>query len=172
MSASAPGETVGHVSFERERGVYQVQVTEHLAHAVVAVKPEENRNERIQQLFDTLRKNTIPIFLIKLHSSAVTFAVDSEFLAGAEKCVKEAGFTVQTRTGLALLTINASSMRDLSGVMVNIADSLAAAGARLYGVGDSHNSVQCLIDGQNVDAAVSQIKKTFGLPQSSGGSNG
>ena len=168
MSASAPDETIGHVSFERERGVYQVLTSDNLAHAVVTVGSGTDRTERIQAVLDALQSRSIPIFLIKLHNAAITFAVEANFVGAAENCVKDAGFSVQTKTGLALLTINASSMRDLSGVMVNIADSLQTAGARLYGVGDSHNSVQCLIDGQNVSAAVHQIKLTFGLVGSQG----
>ena len=168
MSSAAPGEAFHHnpaqpISFERERGVYQVLVTQGLAHAVVTVGSDENRTDRIQIVLDRLSSRSIPIFLIKLHTSAITFAVETEFLIATEECINNAGFTVRTKTGLALLTINASSMRDLSGVMVNIADSLQSAGARLFGVGDSHNSVQCLIDGQHVDAAVKKLSATFGL---------
>ena len=54
-------------------------------------------------------------------------------------------------------------MRDLTGVMVDIADSLQSAGARLYGVGDSHNTVQCLIDAAQLDPAVKALRRTFRL---------
>ena len=170
MSLAVPGaRAVGGspqpISFERERGVYQTLVTHELAHAVVTVGSDSDRSDRIQQVLDRLTAQSIPIFLIKLHTSAITFAVETSFLEAAESCVREAGFAVRTTTGLALLTINASSMRDLSGVMVNIADSLQAAGARLFGVGDSHNSVQCLIDGRHVGAAVKKIGETFGFSE-------
>ena len=56
-----------------------------------------------------------------------------------------------------------ASMRDLSGVMVAIADSLFSVGARLYGTGDSHNSVQCLIDGERVPDATKALCRTFHL---------
>ena len=54
-------------------------------------------------------------------------------------------------------------MRDLSGVMVAIADALYAAGARLFETGDSHNSVVCLIESAHVDEAVRHLSATFHL---------
>jgi aspartate kinase len=151
------------ISFERERGVYDVRVTSQLAHVVVSVGSEDDRIERMQRVFRTLADQDIPIFLIKLHRSAVTFAVNEDLVPRLEQCLKDVAIGCRSRRNLALITVIASSMRDLTGVMVSIADSLQASKAKLFGTGDSHNSVQCLIDGDHVDASLKQLRSTFGL---------
>ena len=163
MSIAAQGEAARPVSFERERGVYNVLVTRDVAHAVVKVGAEADRSDRIQRVLSLLAAESIPIFLIKLHRTAVTFAVDGALTPRVESCLNNHGIQIRTRRDLALLTIVASSMRDLTGVMVMIADALHEAGARLYGTGDSHNSVQCLIEDGRVEAARRQLSATFGL---------
>ena len=73
---------------------------------------------------------------------------------------------ISIRREVAIISVIASSMRELSGILVSIADSLQSAGARLIAVGDSHNSVQCLIDGRFLEAAVKELTDTFALDTS------
>jgi aspartokinase len=167
MSVSAPVGRPRELSFERERGVYQVLAQGDLAHAVVSVGSDEggdpSRADRILQVLRAVADQSVPIFLIKLHRGAVTFALGSSEVPRLEECLGRQGYQFKVRHDLVLLTILASSMRDLTGVMVQIADALQQAGARLFGVGDSHNSVQCLIDGEHVDAAIAQLTEVFAL---------
>jgi aspartokinase len=163
MAVTAQGAAAKHVSFERDRGVYQVLVTQGLAHAVVTVGADEQRTDRLLRVFRTLADESIPIFLVKLHHTEVSFALEEAQIPLVESCLAAQGFEISTRRNLVLLTVVASSMRDLTGVMVSIADSLQEAGARLFGVGDSHNSVQCLIDGARLLPAISKLKETFSL---------
>jgi aspartokinase len=166
MTVSTPaaqGSLSRHIHFERERGVYRLLVTRSLAHAVVTVGADGERGDRLLRVFQALAHENIPIFLIKLHRTAVTFAVESVHVPRVEACLSPIALECVTRPYLALVTVVASSMRDLTGVLVSIADSLQEAGARLYGVGDSHNSVQCLIEEAHVEAALQQLKETFDL---------
>jgi aspartate kinase len=163
MPGAAPGMAARPISFERERGVYDVRVTPGLALIVANVGDGEDRTENMQRAFRALASHSIPIFLIKLHRSAITFAVNEALVPKVEGCLQSISITSRVRKDLALITVIASSMRDLTGVMVSIADSLQASNARLYGTGDSHNSVQCLIGGAHVDASVKQLRETFGL---------
>jgi aspartate kinase len=166
MSVSVPASRPRQISFERERGVYQVLAQRDLAHAVVPVGTDDDRTERMLQVFRSVADESIPIFLIKLHRSAVTFALESAHIPHLEACLRNRGYDFRVRRDLVLLTILASSMRDLTGVMVQIADALQVGGARLFGVGDSHNSVQCLIDGDHLDSAIAQLNEVFGLEDS------
>ncbi len=167
--SSAPHAGTGRpVSFERERGVYHVSIARDLAHVMVTVGTDADRTARIQRIFRVLADQNVPIFLIKLHSTAVSFAVSASRLADVDRCLKDVAQDCRTLRDLALVTITASSMRDLTGVMVSIADSLQRAGAKLYGVGDSHNSVQCLIEGAHADEAAAQLRQTFGLEPARG----
>jgi aspartate kinase len=158
METQAP-----NVSFERERGVYAIQVTRDVAHAVIAVGDDTLRSSRILQVFRALSDASIPIFLIKMHRAAVTLAFTGRDCARAETTLAAAGVKATTRRDLALIAVRAASMRDLSGVMVEIADALYAAGARLYETGDSHNSVLCLIEAERAAEAVKRLCATFRL---------
>jgi aspartokinase len=151
------------VFFERERGVYDVDVTASVAHVVATVGDESGRAARTQSLFRALADAAIPVFLVKLHGQAVTFCIETAELEHAERVLTDAGFTFRTRRDLAIVTVHAGTMRDLIGIMVRIADALQLAQARMYGVGDSHSSVQCLIDGYRADAAVKQLRSAFHL---------
>ena len=66
-------------------------------------------------------------------SHAVTLALAGADVAKAESTLSAAGLKATMRHDLALVAVRAASMRDLSGVMVAIADALYEAGARLYG---------------------------------------
>jgi len=163
MPVAAQGAADRHVSFERERGVYQILVTRGVAHFVVEVGADDERTGRLARVFRALADASIPIFLIKLHHSAVSFAVEGARVPDVERCLRDLGLASASRRDLALLSIIASSMRDLTGVMVSIADALQEASTRLFGVGDSHNSVQCLIEGARVEPALAQLRLAFGL---------
>ena len=151
------------IVFERERGVYALEILHDIAHAVVSTGDDALRASRQLYLFQTLTNAGIPVFLVKMHRTAVTFALAGSDLAEAQQALESSGFKATTRRDLALIAVRAASMRDLHGVMVEIADSIAGAGARLYETGDSHNSVQCLIDGDRATATIATLCEKFHL---------
>lgn len=152
-----------NVSFERERGVHAIQITRDVAHAEVALEDDSLRSARILQVFRVLANSGVPIFLTKLHRAAITFAFVGADLPRVEAALQTVGVQTSARRDLALISVRAASMRDLSGIMVAIADALYAAGARLFETGDSHNSVVCLVESAHVDEAVRQLRTTFRL---------
>jgi aspartokinase len=163
MSVPSSENQAPNVTFERERGVHAIQITRNVAHAEVALEDDSLRAARILQVFRVLANSGVPIFLTKLHRSALTFAFVSADLPRVEAALQTVGVQTSARQDLALISVRAASMRDLSGVMVAIADALYAAGARLFETGDSHNSVVCLIESAHVDEAVRHLRKTFRL---------
>ncbi|MCW3100359.1 MAG: aspartate kinase [Chthonomonadaceae bacterium] len=163
MSVPASETQAPNVSFERERGVHAIQITRDVAHAEVALEDDSLRSARILQVFRVLANSGVPIFLTKLHRAAITFAFVGADLPRVEDALKTVGLQSSARRDLALISVRAASMRDLSGIMVAIADALYAAGARLFETGDSHNSVVCLIESAHVDEAVRQLRATFRL---------
>ncbi len=163
MSLPATETKAPNVSFERERGVYAIHITRDVAHAVVTLEDDSLRSARILQVFRVLASAEVPIFLTKLHRSAVTFAFAGPDLPRVEAALKTVGVKSTARRDLAVIAVRAASMRDLTGVMVAIADGLYAAGARLFETGDSHNSVVCLIENERADEAVQHLKSAFRL---------
>jgi aspartokinase len=153
-----------NISFERERGVYAIEIMRDVAHAVIEVGKDDDRTARILKVFSTLAHADVPVFLIKMHSGAVTLAFSGVDRKKALDALAAENLKSDVRGELALLVVRAASMRDLHGVMVNIADALFAAGARLYEAGDSHNSVQCLIEADRTSDAAAQLCAVFQLP--------
>lgn len=162
-SESTPNEPPRDVFYERERGVYAIRVLRDVAHAVVLVPKEAQRTQSIQRLFRAVADAGIPLFLIKLHRTSVTFALAGPYVERAAAALRHAGYEVSTRRDLAMVTVVASSMREMSGIMVDIADALLEARARIYEVGDSHDTVQCLIEADRVEPAIEQLCNTFHL---------
>ncbi|HSV75202.1 MAG TPA: hypothetical protein VLH79_15705 [Chthonomonadales bacterium] len=163
MLASTRGATARHVSFERKRGVQRVTVSPDVAHLTVAAASTETCSADIGRVFSVVGDAGIPIFLIQLHSLAVSFSVERADEERAVSTVRGAGYACTHRSDLAILQVFASGMRELEGILVDIADALQEAGARIYGMGDSHDQVQCLIEAAAADAAVERLKLRFGL---------
>ena len=101
-----------------------------------------------------------------MHREAVTLAMAGADLTSAEAAFVSAGMAAATRRDLALIAVRAASMRDLSGVMAQIADALSTTGVRLFATGDSHNSVLCLIQADRVTDAIRELCRTFSLDES------
>ncbi len=157
------GTAPANVSFERERGVYALEVHRDVAHAIIEVGEDAGRTGRILRVFSSLSSARVPVFLIKMHRSAVTLAFAGATTELATEVLRGEGLSADIRGGLTLLVVRAASMRDLHGVMTSIADALFDAGARLYETGDSHNSVQCLIEQDSAEAAERQLCARFQL---------
>jgi aspartokinase len=154
------------VYIERESGVYDFDADYGVAHVNVTVGPPEGRTERTTKVFRTVADAGVPVFLAKLHGHEVSFAVEEERLGDVEGALKAAGLAYRSRRDLAIVTVHVGTMNDVTGIMVRIADALQLAGARMYGVGDSHSSVQCLIDGRDAQAALVQLMSAFGVEAS------
>ncbi len=159
-SASAP------VKFERDRGVYAIDLIRHLAHAVVKIAPEGDLQASFLRVLRILADHEIPIFCVKFHRSAITLSCAEADVESAERALVGAGMSVEIRCNLCLVAVRAAAMRDLYGVMSGIADALSDAKATIYATIDSHNSVQCLIEEIHLDAALLSLRNRFDLPES------
>lgn len=150
------------LSIERERSVFEVDVTRDVGHVRVVVGDPHGRDERTRLLLRAVADAGVPIFLAKLHGQEVSFATEARRLSEVEQVLAEQGFDYRMRRDLALVTVTSGGLPDRTVMMVRIADALHVAGARMYGVGDSHSSVQCLIDGEHAEAAAAQLRSALG----------
>ncbi len=151
------------VSFERARGIYALHVTRDVAHARIQLNDTDERISATSAVLNLLAKADIPIFLIKLHKSGITFALAGSDLSRAEAELSRLNLSVTTRRDLAVVAIIAGSMREFSGIMTDISDALLTAGATIYETGDSHDSVQCLIEAERLSDSITCLLETFDL---------
>ncbi|HZT43088.1 MAG TPA: ACT domain-containing protein [Chthonomonadaceae bacterium] len=163
MTVPAPEDKERKVSFERERGVYAIQVMRDVAQAVVSVGDDGTRSDHILHVFSVLAESDIPVFLIKLHSSVITLACSGADTVRTEQTLAGAGLRASTRRDLAVIVVCATLLQDVSGIMVTIADALSSVGVPLLETSDAHNSVQCLVETRHVSAAVEALCRAFHL---------
>ncbi len=166
MEVPAGKNTSANVSFERERGVSGLTVIRDVAHLVIHTGDDTGRTDRILQVFRFLAGINVPVFLIKMHRTRLAMAMAGRDLSRAQQVLESTGMQVEARRDLALIAIRAASMRDLHGVIMMIADALFEAGAQIYEIGDSHDSVQCLLELSKIPEAVACLRRMFGLEAS------
>src|SRR5580700_10212316 len=86
-----------NISFERERGVYALEIMRDVAHAVIEVGIGDGRSGRVLKVFTTLGNADVPVFLIKMHSDAVTLAFASADREKALNALAEHGLSSDVR---------------------------------------------------------------------------
>ncbi|HLJ54392.1 MAG TPA: hypothetical protein VKT77_05080 [Chthonomonadaceae bacterium] len=156
-----------NVSFERERGVSGLTVIRDVAHLAINTGDEAGRSDRILQVFRLLARADVPVFLIKLHRTRLTMALAGKDLQRAHEALQPLDVHVATRRDLGLVAVRAASMRDLHGVIIMIADALFEAGAQIHEIGDSHDSVQCLLEAGKLADALDCLRAKFHLDAAS-----
>ncbi len=153
------------LSFERERGITEVRLQPGLAHVEVRLPGADIEAERLT-LLQAVAEAGLPVLLIKLHPDSVSFALPDEAIAArAEKLLLDRGYTYAMERDLALIAICAGAMRDLSGVMAGLYDTMDKAGIRVAQTGDSHDALFALISGTNPEQSASLLRQTFGLTE-------
>ncbi|MDX1931510.1 MAG: ACT domain-containing protein [Capsulimonadales bacterium] len=150
------------VHFEKERGVTEVSVRRGIAHVTVSLPPENVGAGRLE-LLQRLAAANIPVFLIKLLPKGLSFALRESVVEAGAVLLAESGHPHQLRPDLALITIYAGAMRDLSGVMASIYEALISENIRVWQTGDAHNAVHCLVPGPAADTAIIALRETFAL---------
>lgn len=150
---------------EQERGVTQVSVTSLFAHVCVKIPSDLNRVARQVEALETVAQQGIIISFTKIHDEWITFAIPQHQADTCSKVLKEAGFDINVVSNLSLVTTTAGNMRELWGVMSQIADTLIANGIYTVEVGDSYADVRCLIPEQQAERAAELLRNHFGIEE-------
>lgn len=151
------------VSFERERGVSAIQVSQEVTYLFVRVPDTSLLSAQRQRILNLLREAEIPIFLIKLQRNGLSFGVDSELAARACQTLEAHGFRVTVKPCRVMVSIFAQNMRELHGVIARIAEVLYEAGVAIEQVSDAHNRITCLIEAERAPLVVERLCAAFGL---------
>ena len=154
--------TGGSVSFERERGVTEVQVTRGLGHVTVHFARESLAEDRLA-LFQALAAAGVSLFLVKLHPCSVSFAVRANAVDACDALLQDRGEQYTLLRDLGLVATVAGAMRDLSGVMARIYETLVSAGIHVRQTGDAYNAVLLLVSGAETDRAAESLRAAFSL---------
>ena len=158
MTAQSGGSEAIH--FEKERGVTEVNVTRGVAHVTVELPPATLGKERLA-LLKLLAGENIPVFLVKLHPTGISFALRETFVEAGEALLVTHHIEHTLVTGLALVAVVAGAMRDLSGVMALIYQAMVGTGILVQQTGDAYNAVLCLVSGADGDRAADALRACF-----------
>ncbi len=165
MSDPAPHKPARHVKFERERGVYAIDVVRDVAHAIIELPDEASVQESYLHALRIFTVASIPVFCVKMHRTALTLAFAMSDLDRTRQALASANLAAEIRPNLCFVATRAAAMRDLYGVMSSITDALGAVGATIYTTSDAHNTVQCLVEEAILEKALVSLRQTFGIPE-------
>jgi len=157
------------VHFEKERGVSEITVQRGIAHVFARPTSDTQRLE----ILKLLAESTVPVFLVKLHpKDVISFAVREENVESCANCLDDISIPYSMTRDLAVLTTLAGAMRDLSGVMAKIYETIVRANVKICQTGDAYNAVLCLVPGADAERAAVALRETFALTEagSAGGS--
>ena len=150
---------------EQERGVTGVTVTPLFAHIRVKNICDTDRVARQVEALEIVANHDIIISFTKIHDEWITFAIPQHQAGLCIKVLTEAGYNVNVSENLSLVTTTAGNMRELWGVMSQIADNLIAHNISTVEVGDSYANVRCLIPQDQAELAGKVLRKHFGVEE-------
>lgn len=131
-----------------------------LAQVAVEVEPGDPRGlEMLRHLADA----GISIDLINLHPDRKVFCIDERRAPRARAVLTGLGLAPRVRTGLVKVSVVGAGMRGRPGVMATIAEALAGAGVEILQTADSHVTISCLIQQEDLERAVRALHRAFGL---------
>ncbi len=164
------------VHFEKERGVTEVVAAPGIAHFVVrfpAADGEADVAARRLALLQAFAEGGVPVFLMKLHPGALSFAVREEpDISAGVRLLQERGEEFAVQRDLALLSIIAGAMRDMSGVMSSIYEALVGQGVTVCQTADAYNAVHLLVPGDAADRGAAALCERFSCGRSDDGVGG
>lgn len=155
----APAEAV---HFERERGVTEIRILQGVAHITVTLAEKDLGSGRLKVL-QGLAASNVPVFLVKLLPNGLSFAIRGENVDACSRALEQTGSAFNLNPDLAVVTTIAGAMRDLSGIMAAIYETLNDAGIRVQQTGDAYNAVLCLVSGSFAEKAAQVLRKRFTL---------
>jgi aspartokinase len=146
------------VRFEKDPGVTEMQVQTEIVHAAIHLPAATQNSERLRVL-ETLASAQIPLFLIKMQPSGLSFALHERYAESSENILKGAGVSYHFTRNLVMVSPVAGAMRDLSGIMAQIYEALVLADVAILQTGDSYNAVHCLIPAHDAERAVASLTR-------------
>lgn len=154
------------VHFEKERGITDVTARGSVAHVSVSLGTRAISLARLA-LLGRFAQAQVPVFLVKLLPDGISFALRESAVEAGAQLLREMGVSHTMTRDLSLLTVHAGAMRDLSGVMASIYETLVTSGAQVIQTGDAYNAVHCLVPGEHTDQAAQALCVRFGLNEPS-----
>lgn len=149
------------LTFEREPGVTDIRVETGVA--LVVVHCVDQIPQRRLQALALLAEAKVPVNQVKLQPSGLTFVIGENHASVCQQLLQSEKIDVTITTGMALVSIIAGAMRDLSGVIARICEALLETGILNRQVGDAYDAVLFLVPTVDSPRAVVALREQFQL---------
>jgi aspartokinase len=154
---------IPRVAFERERGVVGVSGETGYYHVAAMTGGEEDRMAHELTAFNALTDAGVSLTMIKYHAHSVSFVMRAMHHEKAVAVIKGLGFGCRSEGPMGILTVHASDMRELSGVMLKTSEALMSVGAPIVQLGDSHRALYVLMPEGKLADAIAATRTVFGV---------
>lgn len=143
---------------EKDRVVSEIECRR--GYACIKLKLKEGRKE-VGEILRVLADEDVHFTIPKIHQDTLNFVLPEKEAHKARAKLEEIGYNPQMLSGCSLVTVYAPDMRNLFGVMVQILETMLREGADVLQVGDSYDSVSCLIREEKLKEIVIALNKVF-----------
>ena len=144
--------------FEKERGVTQIRVMPGIVH--LRLRLPSGSADALPEL-RALADANVPVFLVKLIPDGLSLAVRDSHFARCEALLKQRERTFVSQPEMALVSVIAGAMRDLSGIMAEIYEALQNAHVAIRQTGDRYDAVHILVAGSDAEKAREALATRF-----------
>jgi aspartate kinase len=131
--------------------------------ALLTVTPQGGDEAPYTRTFRTLADVGINVDMIAVTPAMCSFVVDAQHTAAAVAALSRAGVTPTVREECAKVVVVGRLMRYTPGVMAQVSEALVGAGVGMLQTSDSLNTISCLIDATQLQAAIRALHHRFRL---------
>jgi aspartate kinase len=117
------------------------------------------------QVFKTMSENSISVDLINVLPDQIMFTVGQDMMDKAKETLSALGFSVETVSDCAKVSVVGGGMREVPGVMAAFVEALALSRIAILQTVDSNASISVLIRQVNLTQAVQALHEKFALSQ-------
>ncbi len=149
-------------TFETQRGISSVEVSQGHSLVIVTSIPEADSDEKRLFALRRLALAGLSIDFLKLSLDGFSFLVPEDDGTKAEEALCAAGFTAKAVKNRAIITVTAPNIRDESGLVARVAEIVVRSGANIDSVGDMHSSVLLVVEASLAETAAKALETLIG----------
>lgn len=117
------------------------------------------------EIFDQLSRNHISIDLINVFPEKLIFTVDENKSQQVEQLLNKRSLKYDVYHNCGIVSVIGQRMRGVPGVMARVVKALTKENIKILQTADSHSTISCLINGDDVKKAVIALHNEFNLSE-------
>ncbi|HEY8424665.1 MAG TPA: aspartate kinase [Limnochordales bacterium] len=153
----------GRIEILSDRPVVGVAHVAPLTQVVVRGRRDFNEGSLNARMLEAVARRGVSIDLILVSPHQLMFTVPEGAAASVQEALAEFDVEVALTGRLAKVSVVGAGMHGVPGVMARIARALTGAGVEILQTSDSHASISCLVDAEQLPQAIRALFDEFEL---------